>query len=175
MQSRRRSVRHLSVLLAAAVSAVCAGNAGDPDQSAPPEGAADGPPVVASASEPATAPASDAVEGGGDVPAPGGSGEPSPGGSGEGELLVAPEATPQPVVTYGVPECDNYVKKYLTCIETHVPADQRHGWLATFEANRARWKSLWSMREGKLALGLACKSALEMSRQALVVDFGCEF
>jgi hypothetical protein len=93
----------------------------------------------------------------------------------EGDLLDAPSATPTPVVTYGVAECDKYVKKYLTCIETRVPADQRQGWLATFETNRAKWKGLAAMREGKLALGLACKSALEMSKQALAVDFGCEF
>ena len=156
-------------MLVAFLAVSCGGDAGQTDVQASPAT------VVATPAE-APAAAGGAGDSGAAHPAGGEEGAASVAPAAEtGDLLDAPAATPEAITTYGVPQCDNYVKKYLQCIETRVPADQRQGWIATFEANQAKWKGLASMREGKLALGLACKSALEMSRQALAVDFGCEF
>jgi len=85
------------------------------------------------------------------------------------------ESTPFEVKSYGVPECDAYVKQYLACIEGRVPEEQRAGWLASLEANRVRWNGLAAMQQGSLALKLACKAASQVSKEALAVDYGCEF
>jgi hypothetical protein len=85
------------------------------------------------------------------------------------------ESTPSEVKPYGIAECDTYVAKYLACIEGRVPEDQRAGWLASLEANRVRWKGLAAMQQGSLALRLACKAASQVSKEALAVDYGCEF
>jgi hypothetical protein len=87
--------------------------------------------------------------------------------------LAAPEA---PKITpFGVPECDNYVKQYLTCVEGRVPPEQKGALLEAFEANRTKWRALAAMREGAVALTIACRTAAQKSKEALSVDYGCEF
>ena len=79
------------------------------------------------------------------------------------------------ITPFGVPECDTYVKKYLACVEGRVPAQQRGALLEAFEANRTKWRALAAMREGAVALALACRTAALKSKEALSVDYGCEF
>jgi hypothetical protein len=94
-----------------------------------------------------------------------------------GEEASAPTTAPEiPVITpYGVPECDNYVKKFTACLEAKVSPEQWGPLLAGFEASRAKWRALATMREGALALGLACKAAAQKSKEELAVDYGCDF
>ena len=88
---------------------------------------------------------------------------------------VAPAPEAPKITPFGVPECDSYVKKYLACVEGRVPAEQRAGLIAAFEANRTKWRALAAMREGAIALALACRTATLKSKEALSVDYGCEF
>ena len=86
-----------------------------------------------------------------------------------------PDATPASIPEFGVPECDKYVKKYLACVEGHVTDTQKEELTAAFEANLLKWRALSVMKEGKLALSLACKAAAAAAKENLTVEYGCEF
>jgi hypothetical protein len=88
---------------------------------------------------------------------------------------VAPAAGVPMVTNFGVPECDAYVSKYMACVEGRVTGEAKDQLLATFEANRTKWRAMSTMREGAVALGLACRAALQKAKEELVVDYGCEF
>ena len=109
----------------------------------------------------------------------------APDSSLEGERLPSPSlpapaegvvsgSTPA-VAEFGVPECDKYVRKYLACVEGHVSGAEKEKLIAAFEANLTKWRALAMMREGKIAMALSCRTATAASRDALVVDYGCEF
>jgi hypothetical protein len=88
---------------------------------------------------------------------------------------AAPETVAATVTSFGVPECDTYVTKYLACVEGKVPADQKDKLVEAFEANRAKWRAMSTTKEGAMALSVTCKAASEKAREALSVDYGCEF
>lgn len=79
------------------------------------------------------------------------------------------------ITRFGVPDCDDYVKKYLDCVEGKVSGEQKEQLMEAFEANRTKWRALATMREGAIALGLACRAAAQKSREQLTVDYGCDF
>ena len=87
----------------------------------------------------------------------------------------ASAASPSSVTPFGVAECDNYVSKYLACVDGKVPAEEKEELMAAFEANRTKWRALATLREGAIALGLACRAAAQKSKEQLAVDYGCEF
>ena len=91
------------------------------------------------------------------------------------EAAADAEPTPFEIQTFNVAECDSYIKKYLACIEGHIPSEQRRGWMESLAANQTRWRTLAAMKEGRVALSLACKAAASASKEALAVDYGCEF
>jgi hypothetical protein len=86
----------------------------------------------------------------------------------------APAGSPE-TGSFGVPECDAYVKKYLACVGAMASGERREGLIRAFEANRAKWRALSTMREGAVALGLACRAAAQKSKEELTVEYGCEF
>ena len=88
---------------------------------------------------------------------------------------ASPEAAGGTVTSFGVPECDTYVTKYLACVEGKVPADQKDKLVEAFEANRTKWRAMSTTKEGAMALSVTCKAATEKAREALSVDYGCEF
>lgn len=96
-----------------------------------------------------------------------------------GEETGAPAASSAPappgITSFGVPDCDEYVKKYLECVEGKVSPEQREQLMAAFEVNRTKWRALATMREGAVALGLACRAARQKSKEDLTVEYGCEF
>ena len=79
------------------------------------------------------------------------------------------------VTPYGVPECDNYVKKFTACIESKVTGPDKDKLLEGFEANRTKWRALATMQQGAVALGLACRAANQKAKEELSVEYGCEF
>jgi hypothetical protein len=88
---------------------------------------------------------------------------------------ASPEGAGVTATSFGVPECDTYVTKYLACLEGKVPADQRDKLAEAFEANRTKWRAMSTTREGAMALSVTCKAATEKAKEALSVDYGCEF
>ena len=61
------------------------------------------------------------------------------------------------------------------CVEGKVSGEQKERLMEAFEANRTKWRALATMREGAIALGLACRAAAQKSREELTVDYGCDF
>lgn len=74
----------------------------------------------------------------------------------------------------GVPECDEYIKKYEACIMSKVPEAQRAMYKPTLEQMRSSWKQAASNPQTKTALASGCKTATETAKQSLSA-FSCEW
>jgi hypothetical protein len=94
--------------------------------------------------------------------------------------LVAAAATALTVVstglsaqTLGIAACDDFLKKYETCVTSQVPAAQR----ATFQGQFDQWRKAWSdMAKNpntKAGLENACKQSAEQMKTAMSW-FGCK-
>jgi hypothetical protein len=87
------------------------------------------------------------------------------------------QATSSPVANVeriGIPECDEFVAKYETCIAEHVPEAKRR----EYRENLAAWSNAWRQQvvntTAKEVVAAACKRHLVQSREAMK-PFGCEF
>lgn len=74
----------------------------------------------------------------------------------------------------GVPECDEYIKKYEACIMSKVPEAQRALYKPTLDQMRSSWKQAASNPQTKAALASGCKTATETAKQSLA-SFSCEW
>jgi hypothetical protein len=91
---------------------------------------------------------------------------------------AAPPASTAPASTtastdFGVAECDDYFKKYLTCIDKLAPAAQDQARQAV-EQSRTAWKQAASTVEGKAALASTCKAASDAAATAMRAQ-GCSW
>jgi len=81
-----------------------------------------------------------------------------------------------PVVTkFGVPECDSYVEKYMSCLDGKVSPEAKQRFLESFEMNRNKWRAMATMKESASALAAVCSAATQKAKEELSVDYGCEF
>lgn len=76
------------------------------------------------------------------------------------------------VSEFGVPECDEYMTKYLACIDSKVPEAARAMVRQQLDATKAQWKQAASTPEGKQGLAMGCKAATEAAKQAMQA-YGC--
>lgn len=74
----------------------------------------------------------------------------------------------------GVPECDEYIKKYEMCLNSKVPEAARAGLKTSFEQTRKAWKDAAASPQGKSALATGCKTALESAKSSMTA-YGCEW
>lgn len=72
----------------------------------------------------------------------------------------------------GVEECDDYLTKYETCIDSKVPAAARATLKASFEQTRNAWRATAATPEGRAGLAQACKTATNAAKQATAA-YGC--
>lgn len=89
----------------------------------------------------------------------------------------APAAPKMTTASFGVPECDDYVRKYLACIDTKVPEAQRAQIRQALAQTEAAWQDWLKQVQNdaeKAALAQGCKSATEAARQAMS-GYGCTF
>ena len=84
---------------------------------------------------------------------------------------ATPPASTDAATGFGVAECDDYMKKYLACIDKLAPAAQPQA-RAMLEQSRDAWKQAASTTEGKAALASTCKSASDAAGPALRAQ-GC--
>ncbi len=86
--------------------------------------------------------------------------------------MVAADA-PIPVVqNIGVPECDDYLRKYETCISSKVPDAARAAFNQSLEQTRNAWRAAASSPSGKSALVTACVQAQAATKTAMT-QYGC--
>jgi hypothetical protein len=72
---------------------------------------------------------------------------------------------------FGVAECDDYVKKYLACIDKLAPGAQTQARQA-LDQSREAWKQAASTEAGRSGLATACKAASDAAGTALRAQ-GC--
>jgi hypothetical protein len=75
---------------------------------------------------------------------------------------------------FGVPECDDYLKKYMACIDSHVPEAGRAMMRQQLDQTKEQWKQAAATAEGRSALGVGCKAAMDAARTATAA-YGCTF
>ena len=72
----------------------------------------------------------------------------------------------------GVPECDEYLTKYETCLNEKVPAVARTQMQESFKKTRETYKTLASNPATKSGMAMGCKQALETAKTAMG-SYGC--
>jgi len=75
---------------------------------------------------------------------------------------------------FGVAECDEYVRKYLACVDSKVPEAARAMVRQNLEQTKAQWKAAASTADGKNALATGCKAATDAARTSMAA-YGCAF
>jgi hypothetical protein len=88
---------------------------------------------------------------------------------------TAPAASGGTTVTggdFGVAACDQYMRKYLACVDSKVPEAGRAAMRQSFEYSRAAWKQAASTPEGRQHMAAACTQAEATAKQAMA-PYGC--
>lgn len=93
-----------------------------------------------------------------------------------------PPATSAPMTTaaapagagFGVPECDDYISKYLACIDSKVPEASRSTLRQQLDQTKDQWRQAASTSEGRAGLAVGCKEASDGAKAALAA-YGCTF
>jgi hypothetical protein len=98
----------------------------------------------------------------------------------EAPRTTMPPATLAPATTmpaaaagdFGVAECDNYMKKYMACVESKVPEAQRVMMRQQLDATKAAWKQAAATPQGKASLASACTQMDAQTKPAMKA-YGC--
>jgi len=75
---------------------------------------------------------------------------------------------------FGVPECDDYLAKYLACIDSKVPEAARAMVRQQLDQTKAAWKQAASTPQGKAGLAMGCKQALDAAKTSMAA-YGCSW
>jgi hypothetical protein len=73
---------------------------------------------------------------------------------------------------FGVPECDEYIKKYTACIDSKVPDSAKAMMRQQLDQSKSAWKQAASTADGKAALASGCKQASDAAKAAMQA-YGC--
>ncbi len=90
----------------------------------------------------------------------------------------APGASGSPTISaeapFGVAECDDYVAKYLACLEGSMPESARPAARDALQKTREAWHRAAQGPHAAEALKVGCTQAVEATRQAYA-RYGCTF
>jgi hypothetical protein len=75
---------------------------------------------------------------------------------------------------FGVPECDNYMKKYMACVDSKVPEATRAMMRQQLDQTKAAWKQAASTPQGKATLAAGCQQTDQASAPAMKA-YGCSW
>jgi hypothetical protein len=103
--------------------------------------------------------------GGGSQEAPPATSAPAPAAT----QAAAPAAT-----GFGVAECDDYMTKYLACVDSKVPEAARSMVRQQLDQTRDAWQKAAATPEGKAGLATGCKAATDAARTSMAA-YGCTF
>lgn len=84
----------------------------------------------------------------------------------------AAESTAVAAGDFGVPECDEYFRKYMACIDGKVPEAARAMVKQSLDQTREQWKRAAATPQGKAALATGCTQATAAAKQAMAA-YGC--
>ena len=74
----------------------------------------------------------------------------------------------------GVAECDDYLRKWDTCLATKVTGEAHEQVKVALDATREAWKRATASPEGKAGLATACREAAELASMQ-VAAYGCSW
>jgi hypothetical protein len=74
----------------------------------------------------------------------------------------------------GVPECDDYLQKWESCITTKITGEAKEQVKVALDATREGWKRTAAIPEGKTGLAAACREAAELAKMQ-VSAYGCSW
>jgi hypothetical protein len=74
----------------------------------------------------------------------------------------------------GIPECDDYIAKYESCVRSKVPEAMRAQMESTLKTARDNWKKAAENAQSRSTLAAACKQATDTAA-ASMKSFGCTF
>ena len=86
------------------------------------------------------------------------------------QAVVAPVTTGD----FGVPECEEYVKQHLACIESKVPESARAAARQALDQTRSAWRRAASTPGERAALAAGCKQAEAIAKQTMAM-YGCSW
>jgi curli biogenesis system outer membrane secretion channel CsgG len=72
----------------------------------------------------------------------------------------------------GIPECDDYIAKYETCVRGKVPEAARAALESSLKTTRDNWKKAAENAQSRGSLAAACKQASEMAATSMKA-YGC--
>lgn len=101
----------------------------------------------------------------------GGNAAPPPATNSTPSASATPASTTSAGTEFGVPECDEYIKKYVACVDKLAPA-ARDASRQALEQSKAAWKQAAATEQGKAALGASCKAASDAAATAMRAQ-GC--
>ena len=107
-------------------------------------------------------------------------------GGGDKPAEQAPPATMAPATTmaapatmpmiaagdFGVAECDNYMKKYMACVDSKVPESARAMMRQNLDQTKVAWRQAASTVQGRASLASACTQMDAQSGPAMKA-YGC--
>lgn len=106
------------------------------------------------------------------------------GGSHEAPPATSAPAPAQPATTqaaaastagqFGVPECDDYMAKYLACVDSKVPEAARAMVRQQLDQTKEAWQKAAATPEGKAGLATGCKAASDAAKTSMAA-YGCTF
>ena len=107
--------------------------------------------------------------GGGDKPAA------QPGATLAPATTMAARPATLPMMTggdFGVAECDNYMKKYMACVDGKVPESARAMMRQNLDQTKVAWRQAASTVQGRASLASACTQMDAQSGPAMKA-YGC--
>ena len=72
----------------------------------------------------------------------------------------------------GIAECDDYIRKWESCLATKITGEVKEQTRVALDATREGWKRMAATPDGRAALDAACKEAVELGRMQ-VAAHGC--
>ena len=72
----------------------------------------------------------------------------------------------------GVPECDDYIAKYESCLRSKVPEAARAQLETSLKTARDGWRKAAETAQGKASLAAACKQASDAAAASMKA-YGC--
>jgi hypothetical protein len=99
------------------------------------------------------------------------------GNANTGAKTTAPATTAPATATaekIGVPECDDFIAAYDTCVSSKVPEQVRAQYKASIEQWRSSWKKLAENPNTKATLAAACKQSADSARTSMKT-YNCTF
>lgn len=74
----------------------------------------------------------------------------------------------------GIPECDEYIRKYEACLRDKVPASQRAMLEQALDQHRSTWRTAAAQPQARATLASSCQQVLSAAKMSMG-PYGCQW